>query len=224
MINPNIISLHHLNCCTFMPGTGRLFNGRSPCILVTHCLLIETPGGLVLVDTGLGMADVESPQRSGLMRSLIKPRLNEDETAFRQIEKSGYNPADVHHIIMTHLDFDHAGGLPDFPQAKVHILKPEYEAALQPIHIKEKARYNAAHWKHSPDWVIYEESYDEPWFGFDSIRHLKGLPPDIILVRLPGHTQGHCGIAVNTSKGWLLHAGDIYYFNKQMDNMPLTTP
>jgi len=75
---------------------------------------------------------------------------------------------------MTHLDLDHAGGLPDFPHAKVHVLQREYEAAMMPYGFKENERYRNAHWAHSPDWVIYKEQYNEPWFGFDSIRQLNG--------------------------------------------------
>ena len=35
-----------------------------------------------------------------------------------------------------------------------------------------------------------------------------GLSPRILLIRLPGHTPGHCGVAVETGDGWLLHCGD----------------
>jgi len=42
-------------------------------------------------------------------------------------------------------------------------------------------------------------------------------------VRLPGHSRGHCGVAIHTSDGWLLHAGDTYYFHKQMYDIPKTT-
>jgi glyoxylase-like metal-dependent hydrolase (beta-lactamase superfamily II) len=125
---------------------------------------------------------------------------------------------------MTHLDLDHTGGLPDFPHARVHVLQREYEAAMMPRGFKENGRYRKAHWAHSPDCVTYQEQYNEPWFGFDSIRQLNGLPPEIMLVRLPGHSRGHCGVAIHTSDGWLLHAGDTYYFHKQMQDTVVTTP
>ena len=57
----------------------------------------------------------------------------------------------------------------------------------------------------------------------DRRRFLKELPPEILLVRLPGHTRGHCGVAVQTQNGWLLHAGDTYYFHKQMHENSKTT-
>ena len=41
----------------------------------------------------------------------------------------GFSPDDVRHIVLTHLDFDHAGGIEDFPNARVHVLAREREAA-----------------------------------------------------------------------------------------------
>ena len=49
------------------------------------------------------------------------------------------------------------------------------------------------------------------------MRSLKGLPEEILLVPLTGHTLGHSGVAVDTGDGWLLHAGDAYFFHGQMD-------
>ena len=48
-------------------------------------------------------------------------------------------------------------------------------------------------------------------------RELKGLPPEILVVPLPGHTAGHAGIAVLQGEKWLLHAGDAYFYRDEMD-------
>lgn len=222
MKNKTISRIAHLNCCTNQPLVGKLFNERVPCKVISHCILLETDSGLILIDTGIGLDDMKSPQRLGFMHSLNRPRLDENETAVRQVQKMGFKPDDVRHIIMTHLDLDHTGGLPDFPKAKIHVLQREFEAAMRPKSWKEKERYRKVHWSHSPEWITYKEDYKEPWFGFDAIWHLKELPPEIVLVRLPGHTRGHCGVAIRTSDKWLLHAGDTYYFYKQMDEFQKT--
>ena len=65
-------------------------------------------------------------------------------------------------------------------------------------------------------WRPYEAG-GERWFGFASVRDLDGLPPEILLVPLVGHTWGHCGVAVRTRTGWLLHAGDAYFHQAEMD-------
>lgn len=220
MTSNTVITIHHLNACTNRPLVGRFFNERSPARVVSHILLLEMNHGLALVDTGIGMDDMKSSQRLGVMYLPNRPRLDENETALKQIEKLGFRADDVHHIIMTHLDLDHTGGLPDFPNAKIHVLKKELEAAMKPANFKERNRYRKVHWVHSPDWEPYDENFGEKWFGLDTIRELKGLPSDIFLVPLPGHTKGHCGVAIRALNRWLLHAGDSYYFHKQIAESP----
>ena len=51
------------------------------------------------------------------------------ETAKSQIQAMGYSPRDVRHIVLTHLDFDHAGRIEDFPHARVHVMERELESA-----------------------------------------------------------------------------------------------
>ena len=48
------------------------------------------------------------------------------------------------------------------------------------------------------------------------MRELRGLT-EILLVSLPGHTAGHCGVAIRLGEGWLLHAGDAYFHRHEMD-------
>lgn len=187
--------------------------------MVCHCLLIETNDGLVLVDTGFGLDDIASPdQRLGRhFQLLARPRLDVEETAARQIVKKGFKPTDVRHIIVTHLDLDHAGGLSDFRHAKVHLMADEYTAALSPTTITEKLRYKPIQWQHDPLWATHRiDPQGERWFGFESVRQAEGLPPEILLIPLSGHTRGHCGVAVQTKDGWLLHAGDQYYHHDEM--------
>ena len=42
------------------------------------------------------------------------------------------------------------------------------------------------------------------------------------MIPLPGHTSGHCGIAVRDKDKWLLHAGDAYFFHGQIEARPRT--
>ncbi len=188
--------------------------------LVCHCLLVETPHhGLVLVDTGLGLRDVRAPRErlSGFFRRLNRIRLAEKETAVRQIEALGFRAGDVRHIVLTHLDFDHAGGIEDFPGAAVHVLGTELDAARHRRRgLIARGRYRPQQWDGEIDWRVYDAE-GEPWFGFASVRGLKGLPPEILMVPLVGHTWGHCGIAVRMPDRWLLHAGDAYFHAHEMD-------
>ncbi|MBZ5711667.1 MBL fold metallo-hydrolase [Nannocystis pusilla] len=214
--------IHHLNCGTMCPVGGRLM-GRAPddvgrARIPCHCLLIETDRGLVLVDTGLGREDIQAPdiRLSRFFVGLMRPRLDVDETAVRQIERLGFSPRDVRHIVLTHLDFDHAGGLTDFPHAQVHLLADEAHAAQQRAGLIARGRYRPLQWSMAGSWQTYGPAGDE-WFGFACVRQLVGLGPEILLVPLAGHTTGHAGVAVQADDGWLLHAGDAYFFHAEIN-------
>lgn len=194
------MKIHHLNCGSI---SDRLLRTRS----IVYCLLVETNEGLVLVDSGMGRKDYSDP--SFLMKVFIYlmgiPGKME-ETAFYQVQDLGYNLSDVRHIVLTHLHLDHAGGLPDFPEAQVHIHQTEYEGGRNPRTLLERG-YDPTHWSHGPNWVVHSGDMVD-WYGFNSLSIIEGLKPEIRLVPLPGHTRGHCGVAISTDKGWLLQCGD----------------
>lgn len=215
--------IHHLNCGTCCPAGGRLFDGTSDsplAHLVCHCLLIETEAGLVLVDTGFGTRDVDHPghRLAPFFRALNNPQLRREETAAAQVRARGFDPSDVRHIIVTHLDFDHAGGIEDFPRAAVHVTAREKEVAdaRKGGAFVGTRRYRPQQWDEVDDWRLYPLGGGERWFGFDAVRDLDGLPPDILLVPLAGHTWGHAGVAIREADGWLLHAGDAYFYRGEV--------
>jgi glyoxylase-like metal-dependent hydrolase (beta-lactamase superfamily II) len=202
------------------PISSRLVNGKgglfSPGHMVCHCLLIETDDGLVLVDTGLGQDDLlRARERLGQgFLWATRPALDPEETAVRQVERLGFQRSDVRHLVPTHLDLDHAGGLPDFPEATVHIYDLEHAAAMRRETVLERERYREAHWAHGPKWSIHSVEGDK-WLGFDAVRAVAS--PDVLLIPLTGHTRGHVGVAVKAGDRWLLHAGDAFFNRGEMD-------
>lgn len=220
--------IHHLSCGTLCPHGARFNTGEggwlAPAHVVCHCLLIEASDGLVLVDTGFGTDDARNPGQLGAaFRALLRPRPTIAETALTQIEALGFAPGDVRHIVATHLDLDHAGGLPDFPDAEVHVLAPELKAALHPS-LRERTRYiGGAHWRHNPHWVEHEVGGDD-WFGFESVRILPGTDAEVLLVPTIGHSRGHTAVAVNAGDRWLLHCGDAYFNRGQVATPPTCPP
>ena len=219
------MKISHLNCATLCPPGGGLVSGEGGPLhrghLVCHCLLIETPSGLVLVDTGLGRADLADPRGrlGGNFPLFASPKLDPAETALAQVEAMGAAANDVRHIVLTHLDLDHAGGLGDFPDARVHVMAGEHRAAEQRASLLEKHRYRPAQWAAVRDWRDYETE-GEPWHGFACVRALDGLPPEVLMVPLIGHSHGHAGVAVDSGDGWILHAGDAYFHRDEMAARP----
>jgi glyoxylase-like metal-dependent hydrolase (beta-lactamase superfamily II) len=137
----------------------------------------------------------------------------------RRLRRLGFAAADVCHIVLTHLDLDHAGGLSDFPAAQVHVLDVEHAAAMGPRTMKERHRYRRQQWEHQPRWAIHG-GCGERWMGFEAVEAID----DVLLVPLHGHTRGHAGVAVRTCDGWLLHCGDAYFFHAEIERVPWCPP
>jgi glyoxylase-like metal-dependent hydrolase (beta-lactamase superfamily II) len=169
-------------------------------------LLVETDQGPVLVDTGLGTDDyLHDSGILKLFKVITHMPLDPNEAAVRQVIRLGHKPEEVRNIVLTHMHFDHCGGLPDFPWAKVHVFRKEYEAFLGRRRQFADLAYVRRHIAHKPDWALYDNG-GEKWFDFDAIR----LPfiPEMWLIPLAGHTRGLCGVAVKTTDGWLFQASD----------------
>jgi glyoxylase-like metal-dependent hydrolase (beta-lactamase superfamily II) len=220
-------AIHHLSCGTMCPRGARMLTGAGGLFaaarMICHCLLVEGAEGLVLVDTGFGLDDIRNPRQLGrLFTAIVRPRLDVAEAAITQIRELGFEPQDVRHIVTTHLDLDHAGGLPDFPDAEVHLLGLELDAALEPSW-RDRPRYVAAHWAHGPRWVTHSVGGDS-WHGFDSVRILPGSDAEILLVPLIGHSHGHTGVAIRDGDGWLLHCGDAYFHHGEVATPPHCPP
>jgi glyoxylase-like metal-dependent hydrolase (beta-lactamase superfamily II) len=195
--------------------------------LTNHCLLAEAGDALVLVDTGFGLRDVADPasRLSAFFLGMLSPEFREEMTAIRQVEALGFDPADVRHIVLTHLDFDHAGGLDDFPAATVHMLQSERDAALAQSTWLDRQRYRPQQWHTQANWRVYQAGEGDSWFGFSRVRALDGLADEIAMVPLIGHTFGHAGIAVRAGERWLMQAGDAYFFHEEMHpDRPRCTP
>lgn len=174
------MSIRHLDCAGLLPRVA------SP--LVFHVLVVETARGLALVDTGM-------PTPGGRASS-----------ARRQL---GAEAADVRDIVLTHLDFDHVGGLADFPDATVHTTAAEHSAALVAPDWHDRVRYRRGAFAHGPRWRLYDgpgETWREGLTGFP----VDGLD-EIALIPMPGHTRGHAAVGVTDGQELVVHAGDAAF-------------
>lgn len=197
--------IHHINC-------GWLHAPPNP-KACCHCLLLQDANGLALVDTGIGTGDVHDPV-GRLGQTLIDRagfQFNEADTAARQIEALGFKPSDVKHIVLSHGDPDHAGGLGDFPNATVHI-SPEERDAVEKGHW----RYLPVHFAHGPKWNTRPKSTRD-WFGIEARILDLGFESEILQIPLFGHTMGQCGNAIQQGGKWVLHVADAYYLRIELD-------
>jgi glyoxylase-like metal-dependent hydrolase (beta-lactamase superfamily II) len=122
------------------------------------------------------------------------------------------------------MHLDHAGGLPDFPAARVHLLADELEAYLHPRTLMERYAYRAEHHAHDPKWEPHQLQGDR-WFGLPSTPSVRIGEAKFVLIPFTGHTRGHCGVALGLDDRWLLHCGDVCGYHPQVDPaQPYTHP
>lgn len=152
-------------------------------------VLIRENEKLILVDTGIGLLDTLNPiERIGKqLIDIVGYRFNENQTAIRQIESLGLNAQNDTDCIISHLDNDHIGGLPDFTNITVHVGIEEFEN-----YASGNPRYLKIPLAHNPNIKMYEKS-DLDWFGFEARKITADIETDLFLVPLFGHTLGHCG-------------------------------
>ncbi|MCD0476427.1 MBL fold metallo-hydrolase [Flavobacterium sp. EDS] len=198
--------IYHLNCVKIVSPVNDNVCG--------HCILIKENDNLILIDTGIGLLDIQQPlERIGQeLIDMVGYRFNENQTAIRQIEELGLDPKKVTDCIISHLDNDHIGGLADFPNATVHVGIEEYEN-----YNSGNPRYLKAPLSHNPTIKTYKKS-DFNWFGFEARKVATNTETEIFLIPLFGHTLGHCGVAFKKDDTWIFYIADAYYMRVELSH------
>ncbi len=159
-----------------------------------NCLLVETPAGRVLVETGIGERISEKMQRvRGVGGEPILPALR----------KAGFDPGSVDVVAMSHLHFDHAGGLLDaegrraFPRAMIVAQRAEWEVALD-----DNPRNTAAY--DQPELRLVQ-----PWGAEGAADGEREVLPGVSVVPTGGHSGGHQGVVIRGPRGTVAFFGDL---------------
>lgn len=115
---------------------------RNLCTWAMRCLLVESKGRLVLIDTGLGNKQSEK------FFSYIEP--HGTDTLLNSLQNKGFSPSDITDVLLTHLHFDHCGGavsklangdlVPTFPNATYWSNEAHWNWAMNPNE-REKASF-----------------------------------------------------------------------------------
>jgi glyoxylase-like metal-dependent hydrolase (beta-lactamase superfamily II) len=202
------IRLHSINTGrlvgnqTFLRGEGWSSLLRRPLDVGFPVLsfVLEHPGGLIAVDTGVSPY-VRSPRPRSQRRFVPNPV--ERRPIGQAMRAIGFDPADVERVVLTHLDWDHAGGLADFPTAQVLVHRPEWEFAKTRFGRK---RFEPELWPAGFSPSLYELD-PKPFGPFPASLPLTP-DGDVRIVPLPGHTPGHVGVVVDLKDARVLLCGD----------------
>jgi len=187
---------------TFMRGEGWSSLLRRPSLyeFPAHSFVLERPDGLIAIDTGLSPR-VRSP-RPRLQRRFAPDPSFEVEVG-EAMRALGLDPGDVRQLVLTHLDWDHAGGLAHFPNAEVLVHRPEHEFASS---FRGRLRYEPKLWPSDFSPTVYDLD-PEPLGPFPASKAL-GDEGDIRLIPIPGHSIGQVGVVVSTNEPRVLFCAD----------------
>jgi glyoxylase-like metal-dependent hydrolase (beta-lactamase superfamily II) len=159
-----------------------------------NCLLVETPSGRVLVETGVGeRMDDHHRQQRGVRGEPILPSLR----------AAGFDPDSIDYVALSHLHFDHAGGLLTaageyaFPNARIVAQADEWDFALGG-NARLVASYEQADLRQA-----------EAWARPGSADGDEELIPGVEVRRTSGHSGGHQAIIVRGRDETVAFIGDL---------------
>ncbi|MEL4025870.1 YtnP family quorum-quenching lactonase [Lysinibacillus endophyticus] len=165
--------------------------------LACEPILIQYEGKNYLIDSGVGFNKLTEKQ-------LRNYGVTEESTVFESLKKLGLTPADIDIVLMTHLHFDHAGGLtywegdtlvPSFPNAKIYTTEVEWNEMRNP-NIRSRNTY----WKENWEPIQHQvETFT------DSIT----IAPGIEMIHTGGHSDGHAIIKLTQNGEIMIHMADI---------------
>jgi glyoxylase-like metal-dependent hydrolase (beta-lactamase superfamily II) len=173
-----------------------------------RALLLKKSGHNVLIDCGNGSDFIA--KYGDKLGSKFQEMYNVDDSGpslLNSLALYGLKPEDIHHVILTHLHFDHAGGgttakngqlVPTFPQAQYYIQRRNLETAQNP-NLRERASYFPANY--------------QPLIEAGCLKILDGetenLLPGIGVSISDGHTQGQQIVKVSDNQNSLLYCADL---------------
>ncbi|MGA0605019.1 N-acyl homoserine lactonase family protein [Phenylobacterium sp. VNQ135] len=162
--------------------------------------VIEHPDGVTLFDCGLHaeLCDPADPYRERLRSQDLDSPVEPHELASAHLERLDIDPGKVRYVVLSHLHFDHAGGLHQLPNATVVVQSREWaagaDAEMRRRYALPRRFFDLGH-----DVKLIDGEHD--LFGDGAVT----LHPSF------GHTPGHQSMRVRSGQGDHILVGDACY-------------
>jgi N-acyl homoserine lactone hydrolase len=163
--------------------------------------LVRHPQGVVVFDTGLMPALAHDPGALGRFAKLFSAEMTAADSVAARLAEHDVDPSGSLTVVLSHLHFDHVGGLSALPNARVVIHADEWAAAQS-----GEAGYDPNLYDHGHDVLAVDGAHD--LFGDGSV----------VTVPTPGHTCGHQSLRVTTDDGVTILTADACYFTHTLDD------
>lgn len=167
--------------------------------------LIDHPDGKVIFDSGAHPSLVSDPRaRLGDEADNWEITMQEGDDVVSKLATLGVEPADVEHVVQSHLHYDHAGGIEFFPHADVYVHRDELAFAYDP------PVYQAG--------LYLRADFDLPtvrWRELDGEHDLFG-DGRIVVFPTPGHSKGHQSLLVRLETQTVLLLSDAAYLVEKL--------
>jgi glyoxylase-like metal-dependent hydrolase (beta-lactamase superfamily II) len=160
------------------------------CSYATNCLLVESAGRRVLIETGNGD---KFPEREREIYGI-----DHDQSIEKNLIALGVEPESIDVVVMTHLHFDHSGGT---TRRKGSAVEPVFKRAR---HVVQRAEWQDATHPHERNRASYLAENLAPLMDAKLIDLVDGdteLAPGVRVVPTPGHTRGHQSVLIDDGTG-----------------------
>lgn len=183
-----------------------------PVFLVRHPSV-----GAILIDTGLHPTAAVDPTGNfgPLLGRLQRIRLKREDAAPERLARRGVEPGDVRVVILTHLHFDHASAISEFPRATFIVDREEWDAAASG---GARDGYHSRQFDHAFDWqtIEFESRSVDSFATFGRAVDLFG-DGSVRLLSTSGHSAGHMSVLLRLGEGReLLVCGDAIYSKESL--------
>src|SRR3954447_6703794 len=194
--------------------------GKPPLLVPCPAFLIRHPSaGAILVDTGLHPSISADPRQNfgGLAARIAKPQIESGEDVASQLRARGVEAGQVAVVVMTHLHFDHASAISEFPQSTFVVAEREWLAATNDRRPALRG-YHPPHYDFAFDYrtVDFDRAGISSYATFGRTFDLFG-DGSIRLAYTPGHSAGHQCVIARLGQRDFVIGGDVIYTYRQLE-------